>query len=72
MDPELRCVVCHKRLNLQQIVMCKCNYCEKYYCKLHRLPESHTCNQTKLKQYVLPPETKVKYIECKAGGGVGA
>ena len=34
---------CGRRLTFMEQNTCKCSKCQKSYCTLHRLAESHTC-----------------------------
>ena len=33
---------CQKRISIVEIIMATCK-CKKHFCKIHRLPEQHSC-----------------------------
>lgn len=45
-DPAISCSFCNNRLT--SITGFYCNYCNKWHCEEHRLPESHNCPRPKL------------------------
>jgi hypothetical protein len=55
---------CTKRLTFIEKNTCSCSKCNMYYCTLHRLAETHSCNYDFKKEF--NKESFVKNNKCVA------
>jgi hypothetical protein len=62
---HFQCEICGKK----DALVFQCNYCHKYFCAEHHLPENHDCtNKPRITPYyVRPPETKTNEPLPKIG-----
>lgn len=55
-----KCDSCNKKIKSILPIKCKCN---KYYCKIHKIPHDHNCSYNYLKEN--QEKLKKEHIEIK-------